>query len=395
MDDRSIEALEDVAEAQPRLEALVRRILEEAAANGASGAEVGVNRDTGLSVTVRRGEIETVEFNRDQGFGITVYFGQRKGSASTSDSSEKAIGETVRAACNIARYTEEDPFNGLADASLMPDPEAAPDLDLYHPWEIGPEEAETLALDCEARALGFDPRIGNSEGASVTTGQGCHVYGNSHGFVGGYSSTRHSLSCAVIASEGEDMQRDYWYTMARVADELESPTAVGEMAGQRTVARLGARAIDTRQVPVVYAAEIAGGVIGHFVAAISGGALYRNASFLLDSLGEQIFPDHVTIDERPLLPGGIASAWFDGDGVATRAKAFVRGGVLESYCLGTYAARKLGMTSTGNAGGVHNLFITTGDKSRAELLRARDRGFLVTELMGFGVNMVTGDYSRG
>lgn len=393
--DSDVGALEDVRREQPRLEALVRRILEEADSCGATAAEVGVNHDTGLSVSVRKGEIETVEFNRDRGFGITVYFGQRRGSASTSDSGDKAIRDTVRAACNIARFTEEDAFSGLAEAELMPDPASAPELDLYHPWDIAVEEAESLALECEARALGFDERIGNSEGANAGTSQGCRVYGNSHGFIGGYCSTRHGLNCTVIASEGDDMQRDSWYTVARDAGKLESAAAVGDKAGERAVARLGARPIDTRQAPVVYVAEIAGGVLGHFIAAVSGGALYRKASFLLDALGKQIFPTHITIDERPLLPGAMASAWFDGDGVATRPKAFVRDGVLESYSLGTYSARQLGMETTGNAGGVHNLFISTGGKSRTELLRAMDTGFLVTELMGMGVNMVTGDYSRG
>lgn len=395
MADAGVIALEDVRGEQPRLEALVRRILEQARALGAGAAEVGVNHDLGLSVTVRKGEIETVEFNRDQGFGITVYFGHRKGSASTSDSSDRAIEDTVRAACNIARYTEEDPFSGLAEAALMPDAAKAPDLELYHPWGIAVEEAEALALECEARALGFDARIDNSEGASAATYQGCRVYGNSHGFVGGFSSTRHSLNCIVIASKDGDMQRDYWYTVARDAAKLETAAAVGDKAGERTVARLGAHPISTRQAPVIYAAEIASGILGHFIAAVSGGALYRKASFLLDALGKQIFPRGITIDERPLLRGAMGSAWFDSDGVATGDKAFVRDGVLESYMLGVYSARQLGMQSTGNAGGVHNLFISTGDKTRAELLRAMDTGFLVTELMGYGINMVTGDYSRG
>lgn len=394
-DIESVAALEDVRVEQPRLEALVRRILEEAASLGASAAEVGANQDTGLSVTVRKGEIETVEFNRDQGFGITVYFGHRKGSASTSDGSGRAISDTVRAACNIARYTEEDPFSGLADPGLMADCAKAPDLDLYHPWDIAVEQAEALALECEARALGFDDRIDNSDGSSAATYRGCRVYGNSHGFVGGYCSTRHSLDCAVIASEGGDMQRDDWYTVARDAGKLESAVAVGSKAGERTVARLGAHPISTRQAPVIFVAEVASSILGHFMAAVSGGALYRKASFLLDTLGRQIFPAHVTIDERPLLPGAMASAWFDSDGVATRSKAFVRDGALESYSLGAYSARQLGMETTGNAGGVHNLFISTGEKSRAELLRAMDTGLLITEVMGFGVNVVTGDYSRG
>ena len=383
--------LTDLSSAQGQLEQMVADLLAEAKRQGADTAEAGVSKDAGLSVSVRMGEVETIEHTRDQGLGVTVYFGQRKGSASTSDFSPDAIRETVSAACNIARYTTEDPCAGLADAALMAT--TIPDLDLYHPWRIGVEQAIEVGLECEGAARALDPRINNSEGATLNSHDGLHVYGNSHGFIGGYPSSRHSLSCAVVGQEGDAMQRDYWYTVARSAAGLEPAAEVGRKAG--TLARLGARRISTRQAPIVFQAEMAVSLLRSLIGAISGSALYRHSSFLLDHLGRRIFPEFVRIHENPLLPGGLASAPFDSEGVTTRAKDFVASGVLENYVLGSYSARKLDMQSTGNAGGVRNLAIEPGELDLKGLLGEMGSGLLVTEMMGHGVNMVTGDYSRG
>ena len=385
--------LTDLSSAQGQLEQMVADLLAEAKRQGADTAEAGVSKDAGLSVSVRMGEVETIEHTRDQGLGVTVYFGQRKGSASTSDFSPDAIRETVSAACNIARYTTEDPCAGLADAALMAT--TIPDLDLYHPWRIGVEQAIEVGLECEGAARALDPRINNSEGATLNSHDGLHVYGNSHGFIGGYPSSRHSLSCAVVGQEGDAMQRDYWYTVARSAAGLEPAAEVGRKAGERTLARLGARRISTRQAPIVFQAEMAVSLLRSLIGAISGSALYRHSSFLLDHLGRRIFPEFVRIHENPLLPGGLASAPFDSEGVTTRAKDFVASGVLENYVLGSYSARKLDMQSTGNAGGVRNLAIEPGELDLKGLLGEMGSGLLVTEMMGHGVNMVTGDYSRG
>ena len=376
-----------------RLKTLVSDILDEARRQGADACEVGVSLDTGLSVGVRMGDVETVEFNRDQGFGITVFRGQRKGSASTSDSSMDAIRETVKAAYDIAGYASEDPDAGLADAELMASD--LPDLDLYHPWGIEANEAIELALKCEESGRNHDVHIVNSDGANVSTHQGCRVYGNSHGFIGSYVSSRHSLSCMLIGQKGDDMQRDYWYTVARDASDIESAEAVGSRAGERTIARLGGRKVATGQVPVLFAPEVASGLISHFISAISGGSLYRQASFLLDHLNKPVFPEWVRIHEQPHLKKALGSAAFDNDGLATTAKDFIHDGVLENYLLGTYSARKLGMVSTGNAGGVNNLFLDSNAGGQSELLQQMGTGLLVTELMGQGVNTVTGDYSRG
>lgn len=380
-------------QAQQQLAEQVEQIIDEARRQGASACEVAVSLEQGLTTSVRQGEVETVEFNRDQGFGITLYLGQRKGSASTSASGTEAIRETVAAALAIAQHASEDDCAGLADAALMA--RELPDLDLYHPWSIEPEQAIELALQCEAAAFAHDPRIRNAEGSSLSSHQGCRVYGNSHGFIGGYTSSRHSLSCVMIAEQAGQMQRDYWYDVNRRAERLESPELIGRRAAERAVRRLGARSVPTCEVPVLFAAELAGGLFGHLLAAISGGNLYRRSSFLVDALGQTLFPEWMTIDERPRLPGGLASAAFDGDGLATYDKAFIEQGRLVSYVLGTYSGRKLGMPSTANAGGVHNLFISHGTDDQAALLRQMGRGLLVTELMGQGVNLVTGDYSRG
>ena len=380
-------------QALPALQEQVEQILAEAKRQGASACEVAVSLEQGLSTSVRQREVETVEFNRDQGFGITLYVGQRKGSASTSASGSEAIRETVAAALAIAKHTSEDESSGLADKALMA--KDLQDFDLFHAWDITPEQAIEQALICEAAAFDADARIKNADGTTLNTHQGCRVYGNSHGFIGGYASTRHSLSCVMIAEADGQMQRDYWYDVNRQSDLLADPVSIGRRAAQRAASRLGARPVPTCEVPVLFSAELAGGLFGSFLGAISGGNLYRKSSFLEGALGQKLFPEWLTIDERPHLMRALGSAAFDGDGLATYAKPFVEKGELVSYILGTYSGRKLGMPSTANAGGVHNLFVTHGDEDQAALLRRMGRGLLVTELMGQGLNMVTGDYSRG
>lgn len=371
----------------------VQQIICEAKRQGASACEVSVSLAQGLSTSVRQGEVETVEFNRDQGFAITLYSGQQKGSASTTSGADEAIEETVAAALAIARHASADPFAGLADAELMAT--AFPDLDLYHPWLLTPEQAIEQALACEAAALAVDPRVTKGEGSSLNTHLGCRAYGNSHGFIGTSCGSRHSLSCSMIAEDGGGMQRDYFYDLNRVPEALASPAAIGEEAARRAVRRLGARSIPTAEVPVLFAPEIAVGLFGHLLTAISGGSLYRKASFLEGALGEQIFPEWMQVEERPYLPRALASTPYDGDGLATRQQAFVEAGRLRSYVLSTYSGRKLGLPSTANAGGVHNLFVSHGKDDQQSLIRQMGRGLLVTELMGQGVNLVTGDYSRG
>ena len=380
-------------QALPALQEQVEQIIAEARRQGASACEVAVSMEQGLSTTVRQREVETVEFNRDQGFGITLYVGQRKGSASTSASGEAAIRETVAAALAIAKHASEDACAGLADAALMA--RELPDLDLYHPWSIAPEQAVELALTCEEAAFATDKRISNADGTSLSTHQGCRVYGNSHGFIGGYASTRHSLSCVMIAEGDGQMQRDYWYDVNRQGELLADPAKIGRLAAERSVARLGARPVPTCEVPVLFAPELATGLFGHFLAAISGGNLYRHSSFLEGALGQRLFPEWLNLDERPHIPRAMGSATFDGDGLATYGKPFVAGGELVSYILGTYSGRKLGLPSTANSGGVHNLFVSHGDEDQRALLKRMGRGLLVTELMGQGLNLVTGDYSRG
>ena len=383
----------DFIDHQTELTELVQDILTEANQQGADQAEVSVSMDQGLGVRVRKGELENLEFNQDRGFGITLYFGQRKGSASTTDSSLEAIRDTVKAAKNIAQHTQEDECSGLADKALMPT--QAMDLDLYHPWKIEPEEATQLAIECEAAGLRVDERLVNSDGAEVSTQQGLRVYGNSHGFIGSYSGTRHSLSCVLIGEDNNGMQRDYWYSLARQSNGLESAIAVGEEAGRRTVARLSPQKAPTGNYPILLSPQLASGLLGHLLGAIGGGAQYRKASFLLDSLGSQVLPKWMSLREDPHILGSLGSAYFDGDGVATRINEFVSQGSVSSYILSNYSARKLGMQTTGNAGGVHNLDIIAPQSSHADLLKQMNTGLLVTELMGQGVNAVTGDYSRG
>jgi PmbA protein len=379
---------------QADLQSIIERALEEARARGASQAEAAVSQDTGLSVGVRLGEVETLEHQRDRSMGITVYFGRRKGSASTADFSLDAVRATVAKACSIARFTAEDACSGLADAALMA--RQPSNLDLSHPWNIAADHAIEIAKACEASALAFDPRINNSEGASLSTHQGLHVYGNTHGFVGGYPTTSHSLSCVVLAGTGEDMQRDYWYSSSRDWHELEQAEAIGRESARRTIARLGPRRLSTRRAPVLFVPEIARGLIGHFTAAIRGSSQYRQSSFLLNSVGEQVFPPGFSIAERPHIPKAAGSAPFDDEGVATRDRELVADGVVTGYILSSYSARKLGLETTGNAGGPHNLLVKPSLAGGMDaLLRRLGTGLLVTELMGQGVNMVTGDYSRG
>ncbi|HET9679011.1 MAG TPA: metalloprotease PmbA [Gammaproteobacteria bacterium] len=378
---------------QQSLETLVAQALEQAKQQGASQAEAAANQDNGLSVTVRLNEVETLEYQRDRGLGITVYFGQRKGSASTADFSAAAIAQAVEKACSIARYTAEDDCAGLADAGLMA--QTLPDLALDHPWPLTPEEAIDIARRCEATARAYDPRIDNSEGATVTSHRGVRVYGNSHGFIGGYPASGHSISCSVVARQDQQMQRDYWYSADCDPAALLAPEAIGEIAGQRTVARLGSRRISTRKTPVLFAPEMAKSLLGHFLSAISGRAQYRESTFLLGAEGDTIFPDFIQIKEQPHLKRAAGSAPFDAEGVATQMRHWVQDGRLQGYILGSYSARKLGRQTTGNAGGVHNLELQIGPSSQQALLAQMDTGLLVTELMGQGVNGVTGDYSRG
>ncbi|MFT4196844.1 MAG: metalloprotease PmbA [Pseudoxanthomonas sp.] len=375
-----------------RLADLSTRLLALARTHGASQAEVSCSEERGLNVNVRLGQVETVESTRDRGIAVTVYVGRRKGSASTADLREDSLQATVAQALAIARHTEDDPAAGLADAELMA--HDSPDLDTWHPWALDAERAVDLALACEAAGR-EDARIANSDGAWAATGESLSVYANSHGFVGRERSTHHSLGCTLIAGQGEAMQRDGWYSSALAAADLETPAAIGRKAAARTLARLAPRSVATGQYPVLFAPEMARSLIGHLVGAVSGGALYRQASFLLDHAGRRIFPDWLSIVERPRLRRGLRSAAFDADGVATAESPLVEAGVLARYVLGSYSARKLGLRTTANAGGVHNLQVAANAGGLDELAARMGRGLLVTELMGQGVNTVTGDYSRG
>ncbi|MCP4636990.1 MAG: metalloprotease PmbA [Methyloversatilis sp.] len=372
---------------------IAQQLLDHARAGGASAAEVDVSEGFGQSVTVRRGEVETIEYNRDKGIGVTVYVGQRRGYASSSDFSLDAMRATVDAALSIARFTAEDDAAGLPDKSLLAT--EFRDLDLYHPWDLPVETAIDIARRCEDAAFAVSPDIRNSEGASVSAQQSQFVSANSLGFMAGYASSRQYVSCSVIAGEGDGMQREDWYASRRAAGDLPPAEAIGEYAARRALSRLDARRVRTTRVPVLFEAPLAIGLLGHFVQAASGGALYRKSSFLLDSLGKQIFPKHINISERPHLPRAMGSGMFDDDGVATRDREVVENGVLNGYFLSTYSARKLGMQTTGNAGGSHNLILQSGTQSLDDLIRGIKRGLLVTELLGHGVNYVTGDYSRG
>jgi PmbA protein len=379
------------------LRELAAIVLERAKAGGAQGCDCEVSEAYGLTVTVRKGKPDTLEHNRDRSVGVSVYFGERpkvrRGHASTSDLSRAALEQTVDAALAIARHTAEDDAAGLPDAALLAaDP---PDLDLFHPWALSSEAAIEIARRCEAAAFAASKKIRNSEGATVSTQHSQFVLANSHGFMAGYPGSRHYLSCAVIAEERGLMQRDDWYSSSRVPEKIAGPEALGRYAGQRAAARLGARKIATCRAPVLFEAPAAIGLIGHFCSAVNGGNLYRKTSFLLDSLGQRVFAPLVRIEEQPLEPQGAASTAFDEEGVATKARRVVDDGVLQGYFLSSYSARKLGMQSTGNAGGHHNLVVRSDGPDFAGMLRRMGRGLLVTELLGHGINMVTGDYSRG
>jgi PmbA protein len=379
----------------PELSATVSLVLEEARRQGASQCEADASLQRGLTATVRLGEVDTVEYQRDRGLGATVYFGKRKGSASTADLSPQAVRATVAKACAIARYTAEDECAGLADPEDLA--RAIPDLDLYHPWQLEPNDAVELARACEAAGLAVDARVSNSEGASVADQRGVRVYGNSHGFLGGYASTSHTVSCVLLAQQGDDMQRDYWYSTARDPTDLEEASLIGRRAAEHAIARLGARKLGTRRAPVLFVPEMARGLYRNFLGAIRGGSQYRRSSFLVGAAGESVFPEFLQMQERPHIPKGLGSSPFDDEGVATRDRDLVRDGVLQGYVLDSYSARKLGLKTTGNADGMHNLLVTASHQSVTfdELLRRMHNGLIVTELMGQGVNPVTGDYSRG
>jgi PmbA protein len=376
------------------LKQVVTGALAEAEAAGASQAEADASVQRGLSVRVRLGEVETIEYQRDRGLSLTLYFGKCKGSASTADLRPSAVSEMVLKAAAIARHTAADECAGLADPEELA--RDIPDLDLFHPWGLEPEQAVALARECEAAGLACDQRLKNSEGAAVSTHQGVRVYGNSHGFLAGLPTTSHSMSCTLVAQVGEEMERDYWYSVARNPLALEAPSTIGQRAAERALARLGARRLSTRTAPILFAPEVARGIFGHFTGAIHGSSQYRRASFLLDALGQAVFPAGIDILERPHIHEGLASSPFDGDGVATRDRELVTGGVLQGYVLSSYSARRLKLKTTGNAGGVHNLIVSCNDSGDFEQMLARlDTGLYVTELMGPGVNGVTGDYSRG
>ena len=376
-----------------QLRQVAKDVLDYAVKRGASAAETEVSEGTGQTVTARQGEVETIEYNRDKGVGVTVYIGKQRGHASTTDFTPQAVRDTVDAALSIARYTAADECAGLADADRLA--REFPDLDLWHPWDMPVERAIELARECEAAGYACDARLTNSEGATIST-QGSHfIYANTLGFMGGFPGSRHGVWCALVAGKNDDMQRDDWYETSRDPADLPGVESVGRRAGERAVQRLGARKIATTQAPVLYEAPIAASLLGHFVSAVSGGNLYRKTSFLTDCAGQEVFSRLVNLKEEPHLPKGLASTPFDEEGVATRARDVVKDGVVQGYFLASYSARKLGLKSTGNAGGNHNLTLRDTGDDFAGLLRKMGTGLLVTELLGQGVNAVTGDYSRG
>lgn len=378
---------------QKNMEKLIQQILDETKKQGASSAEVGIGVNKGFSVTARSGDVESIEYNQDKHVGITVYFGQRTGSATLSDIRPEAIREAVKAACNIARFTDEDQYTGLADRELLAF--NYPKIDIYFPWNISVDHAVELAIECESKALEKDKRIICSEGVSIVTSDALHAYGNTNGFIGVFPSSSHEISCVLVGKQKNEMQRDYYYSIAVDPDDLLPIPEIANLAVERTIRRLGSKRLSTRKCPVIFAAEESRGLLGHFVSAIQGSHLYRKSSFLLDHLDQRVFPEFIQIQEQPHLAKGTGSAPFDDNGVATRPNQFIENGILKSYSLGIYAARKLGLKTTGNAGGVHNLFINTSEKDFTQLLKTMDTGFLITELIGQGVNIITGDYSRG
>ncbi len=378
---------------QSQLIAVIEQLLERAKTQGASSAEASASYQTGLSVSVRLGDVETVEFNRDRGLSVTVYFGHRTGTASTSDIKPEAIRDAVDKACQMAKFTAEDPCSGLPDKNLLA--WDYPELDLCHPWPLEAEQAITIAKQCEDAARQYDKRITNTEGAQVNSHQGLIMRANSLGFSGGYQTSSHSIVCSSIAQNGDGMQRDMWYTAARAADELEDVETVGRKASERAIKRLGGRKLKTQQLPVIFHAEVAAGLFGHMISAIRGGSLYRKTTFLLDYLNKQIFPEWLSICEQPHLKKAMGSAPFDREGVKTQDLEIIKHGVLQSYLLDSYSARRLEMQSTGHAGGVHNLKVNTGEQSLNDLIKQAGSAVLITELMGQGINGITGDYSRG
>ena len=386
-------ARDESAARMEQLSSIARQLLDRCRTEGATQAEVSCSQEHGLNVNVRMGAVETVESTRDRGIAVTVYFGKRKGSASTADLREESLSATVEQACAIARHTEDDDASGLADAELM-----ATDLrefDGWHPWDIDADRAIDIALACEQAGREADARIENSDGASVGSSESLSVYANSHGFIGAERSTQHTIGCALIAGRGDAMQRDGWYSTAISAGDLEAAASIGRRAAERAASRLQPRSLPTGDVPVLFASEVARSLIGHLLGAVSGGSLYRRASFLLDSAGTQLFPDWFDIRENPFLMRGFRSSSFDSEGVATREQPLVEAGVLKHYVLGSYSARKLGLQTTANAGGVHNLQVRANAGGYDDMVGGLQRGLLVTELMGQGVNNVTGDYSRG
>lgn len=382
-----------IAQEQAQLKQAVADAVAMAKKLGADQAEVAVSRQTGISVNTRMTEVENIEFNHDGALGISVYVNGRKGNSSTSDISQESISRAVQAAIEIAKHTSQDPFSGLADAELL---ERAPrDLDLFHPASLDPDEGLNIAKACEEIALNSDSRIVNSDGASYSSHLGIKVYGNSHDYVQSYLTSRHSLSCVLIAQQGNEMERDYSYTMARNSADLWLPEQVAKEAMERTVAKLGARKIDTCSCPVLFSSDSAVSLFGHLVNAISGGSLYRQSSFLLERLNTQVFPSWFNISERPHVLGGLASSPYDAEGVKTQDRDIILNGDLNTYLLTSYSARKLGMTTTGHAGGIHNWFVQSNHGDLDDMLRQLGTGLYVTELMGQGVNAVSGDYSRG
>ena len=363
---------------------------------GASDAELSLNHGEGLSVEIHMDAVDKLEYNRDQGLSLTVYMGLHSGSATTSDLSETAIEDTVKAACNIAKFTGEDKYTGLADKDLVIT-EEMPDLDLYHPWDLSAEDAIEIARECETAARDHDARIINSDGASISTYSGIGVLANTHGFVGVVPSSRHNLSCSVIGQEVDDegMQRDYWYSTARQYQDLESAKSIGVKSAERTLARLKGKQISTRKASVLYSPEMARSIISHFTSAIAGGAQYRKSTFLLDCIDEKVFPEFIRLHEQPHLPQGFGSSFFDKEGVATKNRDIVTAGVVQDFIMSSYSARQLGRKTTANAGGTHNLTLDSTGQSFKELLKMMGTGLLLTELIGSGVNAITGDYSRG
>ena len=378
---------------QKELEDIVLLLINEAKEQGADQAEAAASHDIGLGATARLGTVESLEYTNDRGVGVTVYKDQKKGSASTSDFSPTALREAVIKACSFAKYTAADEHAGLADKELMAS--KIPDLDLMHEWDLPSADAIRIAIECEDAARSFDSRVTNSEGATVSSSSGVRAYGNTHGFLAAYPKSSHSISCVVVGEANGDMERDYWYSSTRDAGDLEAPEEIGKTAARRTVQRLGSHKIKTDRAPVLFAPEVARGFIGHAIGAISGGAQYRRSSFLLNAAGEKIFPDFVQIQERPHIPKAMASVPFDAEGVATSDRDLVIDGVLQGYVMGSYSARRLGLETTANAGGPQNLLVLGGTDDMQSLIKSMDRGLLVQELIGQGVNGVTGDYSRG